>query len=203
MKRIRSVRLIAIGATLVILAGCVRAYEPVEIANVPLDSSTPVDPVTDFESVTSDAADLVHQELPEARLTSFMYEGSLMSLALLDGIMHFSYTERRFGFLQDQLLVGLVRVDVAGGTMSLKTADWTFNYPLTQAISLDQDVEVSKIASLAGEHIARIGIPDCYVRLLYSGANWQIVCFPPGSNGFGERLCDFRIDATSGEVTND
>lgn len=203
MKSIRRVWTIILTIMLVSVISCVGSYESIEILDVPLQDEVPVDPVTNFEGIVASATELVHRELPRAWLTHFMYEGTRASLLTLNGIMHFTYTERHFGLPRDQLLVGFVEVNVAEGTMALKTEDHTFYYPRTEAISLTHGVELSKLVLVADQQIERIGIGDCYVRLLFSGADWWVVCYPPDSNGFGEVLCDFRVDALTGEVILD
>ncbi len=184
--------------------GIGRRHVPVEFYDVPVETDdVPVDPVGNFEGIVASATELAYCELPDAILTSFEYKGTRTSLVTLDGIMYFNYIERYWGLDRDWAILATVGVDISEATMSLRTSDPIPYYGRAQAISLTQGGGLSKIASLADQQIAYLGIHDCYVRLLYSGADWRTLCYPPGSNGLGEVLCDFRIDAMTGEAPRD
>ena len=204
MKRTHGAFVLVLVTVLLSISCGFAGYVPVEINDIPFPTGdVPGDLAGDFETIVTSATELVLRELPSAILIAFQYKGTRSSLVTLDGVMYFDYTERRWGLDRELAVWATVTADRAEGFMSLRTSDPIPYYGRTQAISLTQGVGLSKIASLADQQIAYLGIGDCYVRLLYSGADWRTLCYPPGSDGLGEVLCDFRIDAMTGEATPD
>lgn len=176
-------------------------YVPVELHDVPLETdNAPVDPISNFSGVVTNAAELAYRELPDAKLTSFEYKGPRTGLVTLDGIMYFGYVEQHWGLDRNSAILATVKVDIAEAVMSLTTSDPVAYYGRTEAINLTSGLELSNIALVADHEIGQNGIEDCYVRLLYSDDNWRVICYPSDSSGYGEVLCDFRIDMLTGHI---
>jgi hypothetical protein len=194
-------KFVAVAFALLIVVSC--TDKPID------DSEIKLDPVL-FEGATPNVPGIVqsvesrvHEELPAANLVGINFQGPCQNLPGLQGAIHLEFAQKRMGMLRTEYWVGLANVDTSTQMLSLRYRDWS-DHPLTaDPMSLDKGLSMPEIAVLAHKHIEQREVGDCEVTLGHFGKSWHVLCTPPGSGAVGRRLCEFQLDATTGEVIPD
>jgi hypothetical protein len=190
--------LLCVLALLSALAAC--NFQETDLTELPVEISQADAQGVNVDVIVENVQKQVRMILPEAYLTMFVFTGRYQGLPELHGQVHLQFVQvESFPFYQ-RVLVALTSVDTVQETLEIRTRDYSDRYWSTEPLPL-QDVSIAReIADIADKHIADLGIPDCDVTLSSVGRIWHVLCTQPGSGPVGSHLCEFEIDAATGQI---
>jgi len=190
--------LLCASALLAALAAC--NFQESNLTGLPVEVSYANAQGVNVDVMTENVQRQVQRVLPEAYLTSFNFAGQCQGLPDLHGQVHLEFVQvESFPFYQ-RVLVALTSIDTVQETLEIQTRDYSDYYWSIEPLP-PQDLSIAReIADIANKHIADLGILDCDVTLSSVGQTWHVLCTEPGSGPAGLRLCEFEIDAATGQI---
>lgn len=176
------------------------SFQETDLTGLPVEISQANAQDVNIDIIVENVQEQVQMVLPEAYLSAFAFTGQCQGLSELHGQVHLEFVQvESFPFYQ-QVLVALTSVDTIQETLEIRTRDYSDYYWSTDPLP-PQDVSVAReIANIAHKHIADLGIPDCDVTLSSVGQTWHVLCTEPSSGPAGSRLCEFEVDAATGQI---
>ena len=180
---------------------CTPRFDPAQITGLTAIVSQSGSSAVDMGVVLMDAQYVVRQTLPNAYLNSLTFLGKCSNLSQLHGEINLGFVEVQRGVLRQRVLSGLVSIDTVGKTKNIRFADHSNYYPSTTFLKLQKGLTVEKIAVIAQEQITSLSVASCDVSIVnLSDDRWQVVCTESGSGPLGRRMCEFEINASTGQI---
>ncbi len=183
-----------------LVPACVPRFETIRMTGLPASVSQPGTPGVDVGTVLANARYQVQQVLPNSYLASFTFSGKCEGLPGLHGTINLRFIQVRSGILRRQVLSGAASVNTIEETMDLRFEDISAYYPSTVPLVLDDGLSVAEVGTIAHKYIATLELPNCDVILTRLEETWLVVCTQPGSGVLGPRVCEFEIDALTGQI---
>lgn len=188
---------------LLALSAC--KFQETELRELPIEIFQTNAQDVDVDLIVRQVQDRVQETLPNSYLVAFGFSGRCQDLPGLRGEMVLDFVQVKTFFLHRQVLAAFTSVDTVQGTLEIWTKDVSDYYWSTDPLLL-QDVSVAReVSQMAYRHITNLGILDCDVAMDCVGNQrdiWHILCTEPKSGPGGHRLCEFEINAKTGQIVD-
>jgi hypothetical protein len=189
---------------LLVLSACKFKFQEMELTELPIETSANAQDVN-VDIIVRHTQDQVQEVLPRSYLVAFGFTGQCQELPALRGQMDLEFVQVKSFTFHRQVLVAFASVDTIQGTLDIRTRDFSDRYWSTDPLP-PQNVSVAKeISQVAHQHITDLGILDCDVTLSCVGNKvdiWHVLCTEPGSGPTGSHLCEFEINAVTGQIVD-
>jgi hypothetical protein len=141
--------------------------------------------------------------LPGAYLTFFQYRDQCAELTTLEGQFQVGFIQVRPGFPHRRVVSAQVSIDLVTDMMETHFLDVSDHYPSTAPLNHEGGLGIREAVTFAEEEIREQSLQNCDVALTLSDDYWLVECTSAGSGILGERLCQFRVDAATGEIIDE
>lgn len=180
------------------LAACGSTFRDSKVSDVPIDVSRASIKEVDIDVVLPDVRHEVDRVLPGAFFQGMVFSGTCDDLPALRGRIVLVFGQVSRGLFSDRVLIATATVDTDHSTVDIRFQDVSDLYPTTEPLPVVDDQTVKEVASIASQHIAALGIPECEVTLTQRTESWDVRC---GALDDFDAQCHFTI--VDGEIIND
>jgi|GEM_PF-2659915 len=198
-RRIARVLLCVLILSLSLIA-CRTGLEEIELVGIPTTVYDSTSQEIDMRVVVEGARRQAQMLLPEAYLRSFVFTGRCQDLPELLGQVKLDFVQVQSGLLRQRVMIAFVSVDTIQQTLSVRVRDHSAYYPSTEHLSMQEVSSFQDVADVAYEHIEALRGSDCDATMTRLENSWLVVCTEPGSGVLGPRVCEFEIDASTGQI---
>lgn len=180
-------------------------FQETELRELPIEIFQTNAQDVDVNLIVRQVQDRVQETLPNSYLVAFGFTGRYQELPGLRGEMVLDFVQVKTFLVHQQVLAAFTSVDTIQGTLEIRTKDVSDYYWSTNPLPPQNVAVAREVSQIAYRHITDLGILDCDVTLSCVGNKvdiWHVLCTEPGSGPTGSHLCEFKIQAATGQIVD-
>jgi hypothetical protein len=198
---IKKIGFISMALVLLLTSCSNQSLEETNIEGIPIRVHRDDGDLIDFGLLLDEIDENVHRIFPDGEYQGVVLFTNCANLPNGDGRLAVDYLRTKKGILGTGTRVYRIYagIDIANGTLNISSEDVTNYYPYFGSYFRPTKEALDKVLTIARDYLNEINVEDCEVTITQLEDQWDILCDPVNAS---ETKCDFRIDATSYEITD-